>query len=58
MEVGALGVGPAWFRHDFKTFGFVCESLVPRVCSRPLGGAQAYTRPDGVHVVPVSALRP
>ena len=22
------------------------------------GGAQAYTRPDGVHVVPVSALRP
>ena len=135
VAVAALGVGPAWFRTDFKTFGFVFESLVLRdlrVYSRPLGGAlsyyrdrygleadavlhlkdgryalievklgsgeieegadhlleirrlvaehnkavkqcplrlpdlllvitggeRAYTRPDGVHVVPVSALRP
>ncbi len=135
VAVAALGVAPPWFRHDFKTFGFVFESLVLRdlrVYSRPLGGAlsyyrdrygleadavlhlkdgryalievklgsneieegaehlleirrlvdehnkterqcplrrpdlllvvtggaQAYTRPDGVHVVPVSSLRP
>lgn len=135
VAVASLGVGPAYFRRDFKTFGFIFESLVLRdlrVYSRshggalsyyrdrygleadavlhlkdgryalieiklgsneiesgaehlleirrlidehnkterqcPLripdvlmvvtGGARAYTRPDGVHVVPVSSLRP
>ena len=134
VAVAALGVGPDYFRTDFKTFGFLFESLVMRdlrVYSRKMGGtlsyyrdrygleadavlhlkdgryalvevklgsneieegaahlkevkrlineynksekqcplripdvmlvitggAQAYTRPDGVHVVPISALR-
>ncbi|MBQ0032407.1 MAG: ATP-binding protein [bacterium] len=134
VAVAALGVGPDYFRTDFKTFGFLFESLVMRdlrVYSREMGGtlsyyrdrygleadavlhlkdgryalieiklgsneieegaahlkevnrlineynksekqcpvrmpdvmlvitggAQAYTRPDGVHVVPISALR-
>ena len=134
VAVAALGVGPDYFRTDFKTFGFLFESLVMRdlrVYSQKMGGtlsyyrdrygleadavlhlkdgryalievklgsneieegaehlkevkrlineynksekqcplrlpdvmlvitggAQAYTRPDGVHVVPISALR-
>jgi len=135
VAVAALGVGPEYFRKDFKTFGFLFECLVLRdlrVYSRALdgrlsyyrdrygleadavlhlqdgryalievklgseeiekgaehlkkvssliveynktekqcplripdvlmvitGGRQAYTRADGVHVVPISALRP
>ena len=135
VAVAALGVGPEHFLKDFKTFGFLFESLVLRdlrVYSResggrlsyyrdrygleadavlhlqdgryalievklgskeiedgaehlkkarhrivehgaserqcPLrapdllmvvtGGQQAYTRPDGIHVVPISALKP
>lgn len=134
VAVAALGVGPDYFRTDFKAFGFLFECLVMRdlrVYSQKMGGrlsyyrdrygleadavlhlkdgryalievklgsaeieegaehlkemrrligeynklemqcplrlpdvllvitggAQAYTRPDGVHVVPISALR-
>ena len=134
VAVAALGVGPDYFRTDFKMFGFLFECLVMRdlrVYSQKMGGqlsyyrdrygleadavlhlkdgryalieiklgsaeieegaghlkevrrligeynktekqcplrlpdvllvitggAQAYTRPDGVHVIPISALR-
>lgn len=47
VAVAALGVGPEYFRTDFKTFGFLFESLVLRdlrVYSRELGGRLAYYR--------------
>lgn len=33
-----------------------CPLRIPDVMLVITGGAQAYTRPDGVHVVPISAL--
>ena len=42
-----MGVGPEYFRTDFKTFGFLFESLVMRdlrVYSRALGGRISYYR--------------
>lgn len=47
VAVAALGVGPEYFRTDFKTFGFLFESLVLRdlrVYSRELGGRLSYYR--------------
>ena len=47
IAVAALGVGPEYFRKDFKTFGFLFESLVMRdlrVYSRALGGRISYYR--------------
>jgi len=47
VAVASLGVGPTYFRRDFKTFGFIFESLVLRdlrVYSRSLGGALSYYR--------------
>ena len=47
IVVAALGVGPEYFRKDFKTFGFLFESLVMRdlrVYSRALGGRISYYR--------------
>jgi predicted AAA+ superfamily ATPase len=41
IAVAAMGVGPEYFRTDFKTFGFLFESLVMRdlrVYSRAMGG--------------------
>ena len=42
-----MGVGPDYFRKDFKTFGFLFESLALRdlrVYSRALGGRLSYYR--------------
>ena len=47
IAVAAMGVGPEYFRTDFKTFGFLFESLVMRdlrVYSRALGGRISYYR--------------
>lgn len=47
IAVAALGVGPDYFRKDFKTFGFLFESLVMRdlrVYSRGIGGHISYYR--------------
>ena len=47
VAVAALGVGPEYFRKDFKTFGFLFESLVMRdlrVYSREMGGRLSYYR--------------
>lgn len=47
IAVAALGVGPDYFRTDFKTFGFLFESLVMRdlrVYSHALGGRISYYR--------------
>ena len=47
VAVAALGVGPDYFRKDFKTFGFLFESLVLRdlrVYSQRLGGSLSYYR--------------
>ena len=47
VAVAALGVGPDYFRTDFKTFGFLFESLVMRdlrVYSRKMGGTLSYYR--------------
>ena len=35
-----------------------CPLRLPDLLLVITGGERAYTRPDGVHVVPVSALRP
>lgn len=47
IAVAAMGVGPDYFRTDFKTFGFLFESLVMRdlrVYSHALGGRISYYR--------------
>lgn len=47
VAVAALGVGPDYFRTDFKTFGFLFESLVMRdlrVYSQKMGGTLSYYR--------------
>ena len=47
IAVAAMGVGPEYFRTDFKTFGFLFESLVMRdlrVYSRALDGRISYYR--------------
>ena len=47
VAVAAMGVGPDYFRKDFKTFGFLFESLVMRdlrVYSHALGGKLSYYR--------------
>ena len=47
VAVAALGVKPDYFLTDFKTFGFVFESLVVRdlkVYSMALGGKLSYYR--------------
>ena len=47
IAVAAMGVGPEYFRTDFKTFGFLFESLVMRdlrVYSRAMGGRISYYR--------------
>ena len=47
VAVAALGVGPDYFRRDFKTFGFLFESLAMRdlrVYSQSLGGRLSYYR--------------
>jgi len=47
IAVAAMGVGPEYFRTDFKTFGFLFESLVMRdlrVYSHALGGRISYYR--------------
>ena len=47
VAVAALGVGPEYFRTDFKTFGFLFESMVLRdlrVYSREAGGRLSYYR--------------
>ena len=47
VAVAAMGVGPDYFRQDFKTFGFLFESLALRdlrVYSRALGGRLSYYR--------------
>ena len=47
IAVAAMGVGPEYFRTDFKTFGFLFESLVMRdlrVYSHAMGGRISYYR--------------
>lgn len=47
IAVAAMGVGPEYFRTDFKTFGFLFESLVLRdlrVYSHAMGGRISYYR--------------
>lgn len=47
VAVAALGVGPEYFRRDFRTFGFLFESLVLRdlrVYSQEMGGRLSYYR--------------
>ena len=47
VAVAALGVGPDYFRMDFKTFGFLFECLVMRdlrVYSQKIGGRISYYR--------------
>ena len=47
VAVAALGVGPDYFRTDFKTFGFMFECLVMRdlrVYSQKMGGRLSYYR--------------
>ena len=47
VAVAAMGVGPDYLRKDFKTFGFLFESLALRdlrVYSRALGGRLSYYR--------------
>ena len=47
VAVAALGVKPAYFLKDFKTFGFIFESLVLRdlkAYSMALGGTLSYYR--------------
>ena len=47
IAVAAMGVGPDYFRTDFKTFGFLFESLVMRdlrVYSHALGGRISFYR--------------
>ncbi len=47
VAVAALGVKPNYFLKDFKTFGFVFESLVMRdlkVYSTAMGGKLSYYR--------------
>ena len=47
VAVAALGVGPEYFLKDFKTFGFLFESLVMRdlrVYSQSMGGQISYYR--------------
>ena len=47
IAVAAMGVGPDYFRTDFKTFGFLFESLVMRdlrVYSHAMGGRISYYR--------------
>ena len=47
VAVAALGARPEYFLKDFKTFGFIFESLVMRdlkAYSMPLGGKLSYYR--------------
>ena len=47
VAVAALGVGPDYFRTDFKAFGFLFECLVMRdlrVYSQKMGGKLSYYR--------------
>lgn len=47
VAVAALGVGPEYFLGDFKTFGFLFESLVMRdlrIYSQSMGGQISYYR--------------
>ena len=47
VAVAALGVGPDYFRTDFKAFGFLFECLVMRdlrVYSQKMGGRLSYYR--------------
>ena len=47
VAVAAMGVGPEYFLKDFKTFGFLFESLVMRdlrIYSQRLGGQISYYR--------------
>jgi hypothetical protein len=45
---------------QLKTFGFIFECMCVRdlkVYSAQLGGEFAYTRPDGVHIIPLACLK-
>ena len=47
VAVAAMGVGPEYFLKDFKTFGFLFESLVMRdlrIYSQSMGGQISYYR--------------
>ena len=55
-----MGLTPDYLLTDLKTFGFIFECLCIRdlkVYSQALGGKMAYTREDGVKIIPIGTLR-
>ena len=52
IAIASLGLSPEALMTQLKTFGFIFEQMIVMT-----GGSMAYTRPDGVRVIPLACLK-